>query len=308
MHNEQMKVFAPLVVFLTSAISCVHAQNAETQLGAQSIQKKLSELEKSADGRLGFFAFDTKSEKEFRFRAEELFPMCSTAKAIIVGAVLKKSMNDKDFLTKRVAYTQSDLETAGYAPATKKNLERGMTISELSLAAMQLSDNAAANLLLKELGGLDSVNQFARSMGNDTFRLDRWEPELNTATPGDKRDTSSPSAMAASIKQLAFGNILASKEKALFVDWLKGNKTGNSRIRAGTPNGWLVGDKTGTCNYGTTNDIGIVWLPDGSPILLAVYFTQFNKDASARDDVIAEATRIVLGEVNTTTYQDEKWK
>ncbi|MDN8127273.1 class A beta-lactamase, partial [Burkholderia multivorans] len=158
----------------------------------------------------------------------------------------------------------------------------------------QYSDNTAANELMKLIGGPAAVTAYARSIGDDTFRLDRWETELNTALPGDLRDTTTPAAMAASLRVLVLGDALPAAQRAQLIEWLRGNKVGDKRIRAGVPTGWRVGDKTGTGDYGTTNDAGVLWPPSRAPIVLAVYYTQTRADAKAKDDVIATATRIAI--------------
>jgi beta-lactamase class A len=136
-----------------------------------------------------------------------------------------------------------------------------------------------------------------RPIGDNAFRLDRWEPELDTAIPGDIRDTTTPQAMAISLQRLIFGDVLASPQREQLQAWLKDNTTGNFRIRAGVPKGWVVGDKTGGGkDYGVTNDIGIIWPPKCSPIIVAIYFTQNKKDVPHREDIVAAVTRIVLQE------------
>mgnify|MGYP003512876270 FL=1 len=181
-----------------------------------------------------------------------------------------------------------------YSPITEKHLADGMTIFNLCAAAITQSDNTAMNLLIKKLGGLEAVTAFARSIGDNTFRLDRWEPKLNSAIPGDLRDTSTPAAMERSLQQLALSDALALPQRKQLQTWLKSNVTGNYRIRAGLPKAWIVGDKTGTGDYGTTNDIGIIWPPKRSPIVVAIYFTQNKKNAVKREDIIASVTHLLI--------------
>ena len=149
------------------------------------------------------------------------------------------------------------------------------------------------NKLIAHLGGPGKVTAFARSTGDTTFRLDRQEPELNTAIPGDERDTSSPRAMADSLRNLTLGDALADTQRAQLVAWLKGNTTGGQSIRAGVPAHWVVGDKTGAGEYGTTNDIAIIWPENRPPLILVTYFTQRQQDAKWRKDVLAAAAKIV---------------
>jgi beta-lactamase class A len=193
-----------------------------------------------------------------------------------------------------VLYKSDEIVT--HSPITEKNIEKGMTISELSEATMTTSDNTAMNLLVQELGGPLAVTKFARSIGDSQFRLDRMEPELSSSIPGDKRDTTTPMAMEKNLTNVVLGKTLDTKHRKQLWVWLKNNTTGEAKIRAGVPKGWMVGDKTGSGDYGTTNDIAIVYPPHCKPIVLVVYFTQFKKDATRKDEVIAQVTRMVLDE------------
>lgn len=253
----------------------------------------LEKLERPAGGRLGVVAFDTGSGAAVAYRAGERFPFCSTFKTIAAAAILKRSETQRELLGKRIAYTRQDADASGYAPITGKLVGQGMTVSELCAATLQYSDNAAANLLMKELGGPAEVTAFARAIGDETFRLDRWEPDLNSAVPGDARDTTTPAAMAQTVQKLLLGNALDSPQREQLVFWMKKNRTGDARIRAGVPADWIVADKTGTGSYGTTNDIGVLWPPGRAPIVVVLYFTQRDGAAKPRDDVIADAARIV---------------
>ena len=137
------------------------------------------------------------------------------------------------------------------------------------------------------------MTAFAQSIGDVTFRLDRTEPALNSAIPGDKRDTTTPLAMAESLRKLTLGNALGEQQRAQLVTWLKGNTTGGQSIRAGLPANWAVGDKTGAGDYGTTNDIAVIWPENHAPLVLVTYFTQPQQDAKSRKEVLAAAAKIV---------------
>ncbi len=259
-----------------------------------NIEKKLSDLEKQNAGRLGVYAINTSNNQDITYRANQRFPLCSTAKVMAVSAILKQSENNTNFLHKKIFFSKVALTTSGYAPITQKHLATGITLAELCSAAIMYSDNAAMNLLIKQLGSLKNVTHFARAIGNRTFRLDRLEPQLNSAIPGDLRDTSTPEAMATSLQKIILGNALALPQRQLLTGWLIHNTTGDARIRFSVPKKWLVGDKTGTGNYGTTNDIAIIWPPQCKPIILAIYFTQNKQKATPSDTVITAATQVVL--------------
>ncbi|MCA7905156.1 PenA family class A beta-lactamase [Burkholderia cepacia] len=292
---------APLVLTATACASRQAAAPDEASAAAAAAAaavapaaagQMLAELESSVGGRLGVCAIDTASGRVIEHRADERFPFCSTFKAMLSAAVLAQSVERPALLQQRVTYTRADL--VNYSPVSEKHVGEGMTVAALCEAAIQYSDNSAANLLMKLLGGPSAVTAYARSIGDDTFRLDRWETELNTALPGDLRDTTTPAAMAASMRVLMVGDALPAAQRAQLVAWMRGNKVGDKRLRAGVPAGWTVGDKTGTGDYGTTNDAGVVWPPSRAPIAVAVYYTQARADARSKDDVIASVARIVV--------------
>lgn len=260
-------------------------------------QQQLAALEHAAGGRLGVSAINARTGATVTHRADERFPMCSTFKAMLAAAVLARQASDATLLEKRIRYQQTELVT--YSPITEKHLADGMTVAELCAATVQYSDNSAANFLMKLLGGPQAVTAFARSIGNQVFQLERWETELNSAIPGEVRDTTSPAAMTHSLQQLLLGEALPAPQRQQLESWMLGNTTGDKRIRAGVPDGqgqsqrWRVADKTGSGAYGTVNDIGVAWSPDGMPLVIAIYYTREVKNAPTNQDIITAATRIV---------------
>lgn len=281
---------APFALTLPPHARAARLAHAEPKRQASDA---LHALERQSGGRLGVFALNTGTGTAVAHRANERFPICSTFKAMLAAAVLARTVHEPDLLHHRLMYTRGDL--VHYSPTTEKHVAEGMTVAELCEATMELSDNTAANVLMKLLGGPSAVTAYARSIGNREFRLDRWEPQLNTAIPGDERDTSTPEAMARSLGELVTGEQLPRAQRGQFRAWLIGNKTGDRRIRAGVPAGWRTGDKTGTGDYGTANDLGIAWPPSREPIVLAVYHTHTQPDAKPNENIIAAATRIVVG-------------
>ncbi|WP_213880873.1 class A beta-lactamase [Pseudomonas sp. dw_358] len=249
-------------------------------------------LEHQLQGRLGVFALDTASGATLGYREHERFAFCSTFKAALGGAILQQSIDDKDLLGRRVPYAAADM--VNYSPITQHHVGAGMTWAELCAAAIQYSDNSASNLLLRQVGGPQGLTRFARAQGDSTFRLDRIETGLNSAIPGDLRDTSTPAAMARLLQRLTLGDGLPSMQRAQLLQWLVGNTTGNRRIRAGVPTGWQVGDKTGTGDYAAAGDIAVVMPPGQAPWVVAIYTTQPEREAKAREEVIAQAMEVVV--------------
>jgi len=286
------RLLLPVVLAMIVCGATVPAQAGQD--GNKALTAQLAALSREAGGRLGVAFLDPATGRRFTFRGGERFPFCSTFKLLLAAAVLRKSQDEPGLLAQPVAYGQGDL--LAWAPATRKALEDGrtMTVGDLDAAAIQVSDNTAANLLLDRLGGPKALTAYARGLGDTAFRLDRREPELNTAVPGDARDTTTPSAMARIVEKLVLGDALAAPQRRQLADWLKGNTTGGESIRAGVPSGWTVGDKTGSGAYGTTNDVAVLWPPQGGPVVLVIYYTQPQKDEPTRKDVLAKATRLVL--------------
>jgi beta-lactamase class A len=257
--------------------------------------KRLAALEAETRGRLGVAALSTGYGQQVLYRENERFPLCSTFKVLLAAGILKRSAVEPDLLLKRITYTKDEL--VGYSPITEVHAGKSMTVADMCAATLQHSDNTAANLLMKILGGPAGVTEFARSIGDQEFRLDRWETDLNSAIPGDARDTTTPAAMAKSLQKLTLQDALGAAERHRLVVWMQGNKTGAERIQAGVPKDWLVADKTGSGSYGTVNDIGIVWAPGTMPVVMAIYFTLPDKDAKTRNDVVAAAAQIVAEEM-----------
>jgi beta-lactamase class A len=277
---------APMVLPLAGAAELLDKPPAATVLSPAA---QLARLEAEAKGRLGVAAINTADSRILVHRGDERFPLCSTFKAMLAAAILQ---HEPSLLDKRIKYTAADL--VAYSPVTEQNLVDGMTVGELCAAAVQYSDNAAANLLMKQIKGPAGVTAFARSIGDKAFRLDRWETELNTAIPGDPRDTTTPLAMMKALQSITLGPSLTVDKRKIMSDWLIGNTTGDTRIRAGVPYDWQVGDKTGTGAYGSTNDIGIVWPAGKAPVVMALYFTQPGKDDKANSEILAAAARVVV--------------
>ena len=267
---------------------------------ADAIRQRLAQLEKQCGGRLGVAIIDTTSSLHAGWRANERFPMCSTFKLLAAGAVLTRVDRGQEDLQRRVVFSESDLVpySPGTSPHTRERTgNAGMSIAELCKAALTLSDNTAANLLLASLGGPAAVTAFARGLGDGIARLDRIEPTLNEAIPGDPRDTTTPNAMLGNLRELALGEHLSSASRAQLLAWLAANETGDARLRAKLPKDWRVGDKTGTGDHGTANDVAILWPPGRGPVLVAVYLTETDGDAARNNATIASVGALVVASV-----------
>jgi len=269
-----------------------------TFLGASAVSgendaaTRIAAIEAQIGGRIGVAAFDTGNSKHVDYRADERFPMCSAFKFLAAAAVLKRVDEKTEKLERFVPYGAKEI--LEYAPVTKEHLkDGGMTLGALCAAAIEQSDNTAGNLLLNAIGGPAGLTNFLRTLGDRATHLGRIEPELNSAIPGDERDTTTPAAICSDMQKLLLGDALSEASRRQLEDWLQHNETGEQMIRAGVPNNWIIGDKTGRGSNGATNDIAIMRPPGRAPILLAIYSVGSTATPDDRAAAIAEVAKIV---------------
>jgi len=261
-----------------------------------SVQDKLREIESGVGGRLGIAALDMESDRRIDYRSSSLFPLCSTFKLLLAGAVLSKVDKGKESLDREIPLTQADMQD--YAPEAKVMLPKGhITVAEAGYGTISHSDNTAANLLLASIGGPGALTLFARTLGDRTFHLDRIEPFLNEATPGDARDTTSPAAMLNDLGMLVLQDALSKESRSLLIDWMVDSRTGLAKLRAGLPSGWKAGDKTGMGEHGSMNDIAIAWPPGRKPLLISAYLTESTATLADRNKAFADIGRLVAAEL-----------
>ncbi|MCM3718184.1 class A beta-lactamase [Fictibacillus phosphorivorans] len=286
----------PILFLSCVTFICLLNNNVDAKLTKPLIQETanhnhaFAKLEEKFDAKLGVFALDTGTNQTVNYHPDERFAFTSTHKALAVGTLLQqRSMED---LNKTITYSREDLVT--YSPITEKHVDTGMTLKELSDASLRYSDNTAGNLILQQLGGPTGFKKALEGIGDNVTSPERFEPYLNDVNPGETHDTSTPRALATSLRVFTLEDKLPTKKRELLIDWMKRNTTGDSLIRAGVPNGWEVADKSGAGSYGTRNDIAIIFPPKGDPIVLAVLSSRDQKDADYNDKLIAEATKEAL--------------
>ena len=257
-----------------------------------TLNEQFAAIERGIGGRLGVSALDTGTGRRLGYRGSELFAMCSTFKFLLAACILKRIDDGKEDFKRRISYSEKDL--LEYAPVTRAHVQEGtMTVGDLCAAAVEQSDNTAANLLLPWIGGPVGLTQFVRSLGDQVTRVDRKEPDLNSALPGDPRDTTSPAAMLGTMEKLLTDSVLFKASQTKLIEWLTKCTTGLARLRAGVPADWRAGDKTGTGERGAAGDIGIFWPAQRQPILIAAYVIGGNTTAEERDSAFAAAGRTV---------------
>lgn len=272
--------FGAIALAASPRVLAMQARGAATRLAA---------LEHQRGGRLGVAIHDTGSGARVAYRGDERFLMCSTFKLLLAAAVLKKVDSGTEQRDRRIVFGKDAL--LEYAPVAKQHVgPPGMTIAQLCEAAVTLSDNTAANVLLESIGGPAGLTRYARILGDHSTLLDRMEPELNPY------DITTPNAMLGDMQKLLLDDALSQASRERLTRWMLDCQTGLQSLRAGLPTGWRVGDKTGQWDddkTGANNDIAIVWPPDRKPLLVTAYFMTRTPDVASRKAVLAEVGRIV---------------
>lgn len=252
-------------------------------------------LEARHGGRLGVVADD--GSARVQWRGGERFTYCSTFKLFLAAAVLERVQAGREALDRAVPVTAADMVM--HAPVTEPAVGGTLTIERLMQATVEVSDNPAANILIRELGGLDAFRAWYRSIGDTVTSVDRLEPELNAFAPGDTRDTTTAAQFVDNLAVVMLGDRLNPEMKGRLDRWLTDTPTGAGRIKAGSPTTWRVAHKTGTNSDGPTNDIGLVHPHTGAPIRIAVFYHAVEGSTPVqRDAVIADATLVALAALN----------
>ena len=274
---------SPTALAPTAAVS-------STSGTSEATTRAFTALERSHAATLGVAAIDTGTGRTVGFRADERFPFASSNKTFIAAATLQRATTaDLDTV---IHYTQADL--LDYAPITSRFVDTGMTVRELIDAMLRFSDNTAANLLVARLGGPDAVEQWMRGIGDRVTNVDRVEPDLNEAIPGDPRDTTTPAQFAADLRSVVLGKTLETADRTLLRNTMLDNTTGDDTIRAGVDSAWPVADKTGTGEYGVRDDIAVVYPAGRAPIVVVVLTRKDAPDATPDNGLLAEATKIAV--------------
>lgn len=276
----------------TQVIASNKTQNAEKRNNEAG--QKFEELEKKFEAHLGVYGIDTESNEIISFNEKDRFSFASTFKALAGGFVLKDYSWEQ--LNSNVMINEEDL--VDYSPITEKYVGIGMPLKDIIAAAMDYSDNTAGNFLFKHLDGPKGFQEKLEKLGDFTTDSTRYETELNEATPGDIKDTSTPEAIAQNLREIALGEQLSKDKQEHYKKLLLENTTGANLIAAGVPSNVAVGDKSGAAKYGTRNDIAVLYPENRKPIVLVVFSNKSEKDAEYQDQLISEAAKIVSDSFN----------
>jgi beta-lactamase class A len=226
--------------------------------------------ERSTGGRLGVYAHNLATNRTLTWRADERFVMCSSFKASLAACVLARVDRGQERLDRMIPYSRGDL--VGHAPTAEANLAKGaLSVEAMCQAAVEVSDNTCANQLLAAIGGPKALTKFWQAHGDHKSRLDHNEPVLNRSPPGDPHDTTTPAAMAGSLRGFVLGKVLSDNSRERLTGWMIACQTGDNRLRGGLPTSWRIGDKTGNNGSDAAGDIAVAWPAPNMPILIAAY-------------------------------------
>jgi beta-lactamase class A len=262
---------------------------------APPIETGLAALEDQYNAKVGLYGLNLRSNRMLGYRENDMFATCSAFKAYVAAQILQKDQRGELRLADGV-YIDPALFVPVASPITEPNVGGWMPLSDLCAAAVRQSDNTATNLMLEILGGPQSVTEFARSVGDERTWMVRWEPELNSALPGDPRDTTTPRAIGTGFLNMLTGEVLDEPNRAQLNEWMSTIVTGDTRIRAGLPPGWVIADKTGAGDFASTNDIGVASGPNGERLVLSVMTRtrSDNPDTPRSEALIADVTRAAV--------------
>nr|WP_312777792.1 class A beta-lactamase [Pseudescherichia sp.] len=254
-------------------------------INTEGLQAFLKQEETRLPGKIGMSIVNAAGQPIFGYRQSERFPLTSTFKVLACAALLDRLHKTAGSLDETVTIKPDEL--LSYSPITKNYVAPAtITLHTLCSAAVSYSDNTAGNSILTYLGGPDAITRFMRESGDDVTRLDRTEPTLNEATPGDERDTSTPERMASGLHTLLATPRLTAPHREMLEKWMRDDKVADNLLRAALPEGWAIADKTGAGGYGSRAIIAAVYPKGAQPVYMAIYITQTDAEMKMSDGVI----------------------
>ncbi|MET0533510.1 MAG: class A beta-lactamase [Steroidobacter sp.] len=282
--------------FVAASSGLLLANQASFAAESSDFTQQIQAVRGRFGGRLGLHVLDTQSGRRWGVDDDARYSMASTFKMLLAAAILQRADLGSITLDQQVRLQASDM--LSHAPVTSKRLEQGeMTVRELCAAVVEVSDNPAANLLLKMIDGPAGFTRFVRSLGDRETRLDRYELDLNSNLPGDPRDTTTPRAMVHSMEQVLTKQVLSVASRDLLLGWMVNASTGLQLLRKGLPKEWKVGDKSGRGANGAVNNLAIVWPPGRKPSLIALYLSESSRTVAELSEAHVRIAGIVAREV-----------
>lgn len=259
---------------------------------ASQLDEDISLIEQQTSSRIGVSVWDTQTDERWDYRGDERFPLMSTFKTLACATML--SDMDSGKLSKNATAKVDERSIVVWSPVMDKLAGQNTRVEHACEAAMLMSDNTAANLVLNEIGGPKAVTMFLRSIGDKATRLDRLEPRLNEATPGDNRDTTTPNAMVNTLRTLIEGETLSYESRVQLKIWMQDNKVSDSLMRSVLPTGWSIADRSGAGGHGSRGINAIIWKENHRPVYISIYVTETELSLQARDQLIAQISQLIL--------------
>lgn len=268
------------------------AEQPSADAAQLEVTADLTSIEDEYDARVGVHAMDTGEGSFVEHRSDERFGFASTIKSLAVAELLDTTSAEQ--LDEQVTWTEDDVEDAGYAPVTKKHLGDGLPLEKVAEAAIRVSDNAAANIVFDHIDGPAGLDSALEDLGDPTTEVIDREPELNVIDHDSTDNTTTPAAFSGDLAALLDSENLSADDRELLIDWMSGNATGDPLIRAGTPEGWKVADKSGHADA-LRNDVAVVFPPKRDPIVIAIMTEHHDPNSESDAALIEDTARAVLG-------------
>ncbi|ENP8391792.1 TPA: CARB family carbenicillin-hydrolyzing class A beta-lactamase [Vibrio alginolyticus] len=259
---------------------------------ASQLNEDISLLEQQTSSRIGVSVWDTQADERWDYRGDERFPLMSTFKTLACAKMLSDMGSGK--LSKNATAKVDERSIVVWSPVMDKLAGQNTRIEHACEAAMLMSDNTAANLVLNEIGGPKAVTMFLRTIGDKATRLDRIEPRLNEATPGDSRDTTTPNAILNTLRTLVEGETLSYESRVQLKIWMQDNKVSDSLMRSVLPTGWSIADRSGAGGHGSRGINAIIWKENHRPVYISIYVTETELSLQARDQLVAQISQLIL--------------
>ena len=210
-------------------------------------------------------------------------------------------------LDRTVRFLPGDIIPRAYSPLQDRypNANVDVTLRELVQLAVGQSDNGAEEVLLRIIGGPPVVQSYIHSLGISAFNLLDSEGDLERDENLQHRDWIEPAAAVQLLERLVKNPPISPVANAFLVQTMTDAVTGPHRLRAGLPPGTVLAHKTGSSGThggitAATNDIGLVTLPDGRKLAIAVFVTDSRADEDTREGVIARMAKAAYEEAIVT--------
>lgn len=255
-------------------------------------------IERDLGARVGFYMRDLETGEVIAYAADDRFPLNSTFKLLACGALLSRVESGEADLADTARL--QDYDIASYSPAIEAHIKAGhenVSFGDACAMMLSVSDNTAANIVLTEIGGPSGLTDILRSSGDQITRLDRLEPELNAAVPGDPRDTTTPRAIAQSVQRLILGDVLSPNARVTLRAWLARHSVADAMFRAALPPDWSIDDRTGAGGYGSRSIVAVIYPPNRGPILASLFITETEASFDRRNAAAAKVGEAIVSYV-----------